>query len=109
MVAKPVRKVIERLHHERYRFRMDHLPVGGAYGVDRWRPDEVVRDSFAIQVPGDVAPGAWRVEARMIAQAPYPNYRLSDYFHDDDYYSGLPIGTVTIQPHREPAGTRRGP
>ena len=27
---------------------------GGAYGVDLWRPDEVVRDSFAVVVPSDV-------------------------------------------------------
>jgi len=113
-VAKPVRKVIELLHHERYRFRADHLPVGGAYGVDRWRPDEVVRDSFQVTVPYDVAPGDWRVEARMIAQAPYPNYRLSDYFHDDDYYSGLPVGTIRIGPGHairtapRPAGAKRG-
>jgi hypothetical protein len=95
-VAKPVRKMVEMVNHERYRFRQDHLPVGGAYGVDLWQTDEVVRDSFEIVVPGDVAAGAWQVQARMMAEAPYPNYRLSDYFHDVDYYSGLPIGTIRI-------------
>jgi len=112
-VAKPARKLVELMNHERYRFRQDHLPVGGAYGVDLWQPAEVVRDSFRILVPSDVASGTWQVQARMIAQAPYPNYRLSDYFHDDDYYSGLPIGTIRIgrpgtAPEPVPAGAPGG-
>jgi hypothetical protein len=97
-VGKPVRKLIEKIDRERYRFRADHLPVGGDYGVDLWRPDEVVADSFAVAVPGDAAPGEWRVRVRFIAQAPYPNYRLSDYFFDDDYYSGAVVADLRITP-----------
>jgi len=95
-VGKPVRKLIEKLDRERYRFRADHLPVGGDYGVDLWRPDEVVADSFAVTIPADAASGDWRVRVRFISQAPYPNYRLSDYFFDDDYYAGPVVGGVRI-------------
>jgi hypothetical protein len=86
------------LRHERYRFRIDHLPVDGAYGVDLWRPDEVVRDSFAFTVPHDAAPGDYRMEVRMLRQPHYPNFRLGDYFTDRDYYSGVPAGMLRILP-----------
>jgi hypothetical protein len=104
-VGKPVRKLIEKFERERYRFRADHLPVGGDYGVDLWRPDQVVADSFAIAIPADAAPGDWRVRVRFIAQAPYPNYRLSDYFFDDDYYAGPVVGGIRIVPRTGGNGT----
>jgi hypothetical protein len=103
-VGKPVRKLIEKIDRERYRFRADHLPVGGEFGVDLWRPDQVVADSFAVAIPADAAPGDWRVRVRFIAQAPYPNYRLSDYFFDDDYYSGPVVGRIRIAPRAGVAG-----
>ncbi|MBI5709170.1 MAG: hypothetical protein HZC42_02555 [Candidatus Eisenbacteria bacterium] len=95
-LSKPVRKVMERLNRERYRFRVDHLPAGGEYGVELWRPDEVVRDSFEVAVPRDVAAGDYQVRVRIIRQPIFPNYRLADYFFDDDYYSGVPAGTLHV-------------
>ena len=97
-LSKPLRKLIEHLRHERYRFRADHLPVGGDYGVDLWTPDEAVRDSFAFVVPLDVATGDYQVRVRMIRQPHYANFRLSDYFFDDDYYAGLPAGMLRVMP-----------
>lgn len=97
-LAKPWRKVHEQARGERYRFRMDHLPVGGDYGVDLWRPDQVVCDTFSFIVPRDVASGDYQVRLRMIRQPHYPIYRLHDYLHDDDYYSGLPAGRLLIVP-----------
>jgi hypothetical protein len=35
-IGKPWRKLLEKLRGERYRIRSNHLPVGGAYGVDQW-------------------------------------------------------------------------
>jgi hypothetical protein len=93
---KPARKVLEKLRHGRFRFRADHLPVGGDFGVDLWRPGESVRDSFAVQVPGDILPGPYRVEAVMLREPHYPNFRLSDYFRDRDYYSGTRVGTLRV-------------
>ena len=75
----------------------------GAYGVDLWRPDQVVRDSFdGRRCRADVAEGTYQVEVRMHRQPHYPNYRLSDYFFDDDYYSGRGRG------HDRGADVRRG-
>ena len=105
-VAKPVRKLIERMRGERYRFREDHLPVGGAYGVDQWRPDQVVRDSFSLTVPRDVAEGRYVVRIRMLRQPHYHNVHLRDYFYDDDLYSGLAVGAIDIR--RREGATRVG-
>lgn len=96
--AKPARKLIERLHHERYRFRVDRRPTNGVFGVDRWRPDEVVTDSFTIAVPTDVAPGDYEVQVAMLRQPHYPVLRLSDYFSDHDVFSGAPIGRLRVEP-----------
>jgi len=106
-IAKPARKVLERLRGERYRFRADHLPAGGAYGVDLWRPDEVVSDSFRVAVPRDAAPGRWTVRVKMIRQPHYPNYRLSDYFLEEDYYAGLPVTTLEVRARDAGAGGGR--
>ena len=94
--AKPLRKLIEKRRGERYRFRVDHIPTDGDYGVDLWSPFEVVRDSMSVVVPGDVAAGDYQVQVRMLRQPHYPNYHLGDYFFDQDYYSGVPVGTLTI-------------
>ena len=103
LLAKPARKLLEKLNHERYRFRRDYLPVEGAYGVDLWRPDQVVRDTFGMRIPGDVAPGWYRVQIRMVRQPIYPMLRLSDYFFDHDYFSGVETGTLEVL---SPAGSR---
>ncbi len=99
-ISKPARKILEYLRHERWRFRDDHLPVAGAYGVDLWTPDEVVRDSFQLEVPRDVAAGYYRVEIRMSRNPHYPNLRLSDYFFDHDFFSGVPMGAIEVVPTR---------
>lgn len=96
-VSKLWRKAVERVHGERYRFRSDHLPVDGAYGVDRWRTDEVVRDSFRVVVPGDVASGEYTVKVAMIRQPHYPNLRLRDLTSDDDLLDGWPVDTVRVR------------
>ena len=106
-IGKPARKLLERARGERYRFAAGHLPAGGAYGVDQWRPDEVVRDSFELIVPGDVAKGDFLVRVRMIRQPHYPNYRLSDFFSDDDFLAGLPAGWLRVTGARgEASGVR---
>lgn len=95
-VSKLWRKFVEKLHHERYRFREDHLPVDGAYGVDRWRAGEVVRDTFRIEVPADVAPGAYVVKVTMTRTPHYPNLRLWDLTSDADVLDGLPVAALRV-------------
>ncbi|HEY6867226.1 MAG TPA: hypothetical protein VI792_08215, partial [Candidatus Eisenbacteria bacterium] len=95
-IGKPARKLLERLTGVRYRFRDEHLPADGEYGVDLWRPDQVVRDSFELEVPRDVADGAYQVRIQMYHEPHYPNLRLSDYFFDDDFFSGIVAGRLII-------------
>jgi hypothetical protein len=105
LIAKPVRKLVEEVRGERYRFRADHLPVGGEYGVDLWRPDEVVRDSFSVILPRWLATGTYRVEIRMLRQPIYPILHLNDLLSDEDVYSGPPVATLELAP--APAGPPR--
>jgi hypothetical protein len=72
--------------------------------VDLWRSDQVIDDSLGFAVPRDAAEGIWCVEARMLRQPHYPNLRLSDYFFDRDYFSGLPVGTLRLERRPVPGG-----
>lgn len=99
-LGKPARKIFEKRTGTRYRFRADHLPVDGDFGVDLWQPNQVVQDTISIPVPLDVAPGEYEVQVRMLRQPHYPNYRIQDYFLDHDYYSGLPVGTIHVTPRK---------
>jgi hypothetical protein len=105
-LAKPVRKLLERAGGRLYRFRADHLPVAGDYGVDLWERREVIRDSFQVVVPRAAAPGRYAVRVRMNRQPHYPNLRLSDYFFDQDYYAGVVAGEIEIE---SPRGAAPGP
>ena len=95
-IDKPIRKLLEKVEHRRFRFREEHLPVEGAYGVDLWRPGEVVRDSFGLVVPPDAAPGYYRTEVRMNRSPHYPNLHLSDYLGDRDWFSGVALGAIEV-------------
>lgn len=101
-VSKVWRKLVERSRRERYRFRGDHLPAGGAYGVDRWRPGEVVIDPFQLVVPRDVAPGDYTVKVAIARQPHYPNLRLRDILSDDDFLNGLEVGRLQVTARKAP-------
>jgi len=108
-IGKPARKLFERLRHERYGFRAEHLPARGDYGLDLWRADEVVQDSFAVYVPPDAVEGTYQVEVRMFRQPQYPNLRLSEWFFDRDHRPGVPVGTLVVsRAAGQPGLDRRG-
>ena len=65
--------------------------------MDLWTPDQVVRDSFTLTVPQDVADGAYQMGIRMLVGPHYPNLRLSDYFMDRDYFTGLEVGRFVVK------------
>lgn len=95
-MSKPFRKVLERLRGERFRLGFHHLPTGGIYGVDRWGPREVIRDSFAVAIPRDADPGHYVVRVGMVKKAHFVNLHLRDYLDDDDLFSGEVAGPVEI-------------
>ena len=95
-LSKVWRKLVEKRTHERYRFRADHLPTDGAFGVDRWTPDHVVRDSFRVVVPADVAPGEYAVKVTMSRKPHYPNLRLRDFLSDNDFLNGVEMARLRI-------------
>jgi hypothetical protein len=100
-VSKFWRKLVEHTRHERYRFRADHLPTNGDYGVDRWTPDEVVLDPFRVVVPPDVATGTYVVRVCMVRQPHYPNLELRDMLSDDDQLNGLEVSRLRVAPAGE--------
>ena len=95
--GKIYRKALEKMRGERYRFRHDHVPVGGIYPPDRWPLFEAIADSITIRVPGDVAPGEYTVSIRFSRSLRYPNYTLEDLLTDEDMFSGEPVGRITIR------------
>lgn len=94
---KITRKIVEKIKRERFRFRQDHMVRGGLFPPDAWSEGEIVEDNARIAVPTDIAPGRYRVQAKMLRVSNQENHWLHDYFFDDDNYTGVEIGEVTIQ------------
>ncbi len=93
---KVTRKLVERVKGERYRFRADHMIQGGLFAPDAWDLGDIVEDDVRLVIPSDIAPGRYRVQAKLLRIANQPNHQLRDYFFDDDTYTGVDIGEVTI-------------
>jgi hypothetical protein len=95
--SKLSRKALETWTRERYRFRNDHMIVGGLFAPDAWTMGEIVLDDVRVPVPTDIGAGRYRVQAKLRRVANQPNHLLRDYFYDDDSYRGIDIGEVTIR------------
>jgi hypothetical protein len=98
---KLTRKAMEELRGERYRFRADHMILGGLFGPDAWEANVLVEDGVRVQLPADLAPGRYHVQAKMLRVANQPNHDMRDFFFDDDVYQGVHIGEITIEPWSE--------
>jgi hypothetical protein len=94
---KLYRKALETVKRERYRFRIDFLPMGGIFAPDIWPPLREVRDTVIIAVPPDVAPGTYAISLRLEVTPQFPNYHLRDFFSDRDYYSGVEVARIAIE------------
>jgi len=94
---KVTRKLVETVKRERYRFRDDHMILGGLFGPDAWAEGEVVEDAVRVRIPNDLAPGRYTVQAKMRRVANQPNHWLGDYLYDHDSYTGVDIGDITVQ------------
>jgi hypothetical protein len=94
---KITRKAVERWKRERYRFRVEDMIHGGLFAPDAWEEGEIVEEHVRLSIPADIAPGRYRVQAKMLRVANQPNHQLRDFFYDDDSYAGVDIGEITIQ------------
>ncbi len=94
--SKVYRYGLQKLRGLRYRFRSDHNPVSSAYPPYRWRPGEVIEDTYLVRIPMDVAPGNYDIKIRMRAMPFSPNYYLGDFLRDDDVYSGVKAASIEI-------------
>ena len=71
------------------------LAEGDRQPADRLRD----RRPLAFRVAGDIraaAEGEYAVEIKMYRTPHYPNFRLSDYFFDRDYFSGVRAGAIQV-------------
>jgi len=98
---KPYRKTLERRLHTKFRFRSDVDPDDFDYTLHLWRKGDVVRQSVRVPIPGDVHAGTFSVNVNLKRTTPSTNYSISDYFRDEDYYSGVNVGTVLVKLRRE--------
>jgi hypothetical protein len=104
---KPYRKVLEGKTHERFRFRVDVDPESLDYPLHLWRNGDVVRQDVRVPVPEDVCPGTYSVNVSLKRTTPGTNFSLSDYLRDEDYYSGVEVGTVLVRPGEGAAASRQ--
>ena len=95
---KPYRKALEKRLHRKFRFRSDVDPEDLDYPLHLWKRGDVVRHAVRVPVPADVQPGTYSVKVNLKRTTPGTNFSLSDYFRDEDYYSGVEIGTVVVTP-----------
>jgi hypothetical protein len=95
--GKPYRKAIEFLSRRRFRFRIDFQPLGGLFPPDSWPPMREVRDRVRVAIPRDLAPGSYTISLKMAEKPQYPNYVLKDIVTDNDFYSGVAVGSITIR------------
>ena len=51
----------------------DHKPVWGLYPTPRWRPGEIVRDAYALNLPPDIQPEAMHIIVYKITDAGFAN------------------------------------
>jgi len=94
---KIARKIKERTSGKRYRFRADHKISNGFRSPDTWGFGFPVVDESVVTVPNNIAPGEYGVYITMLERTNQPNYRLSDFFYDDDSLQGIRVGTIEIR------------
>jgi hypothetical protein len=94
---KIARKIKEKLTGRSYRFSEFHKVRSGFLSPDSWPAGKIVLDDTTIRVPPNAAPGEYEVSVKLITMQHQPTYRLSDFFSDDDVYSGTVIARVTIR------------
>lgn len=94
---KPYRKALERKTKKRFRFRCDVDPESLDYPLHLWKKGNAVRQPLRVPVPADVHAGTYAVKVNLKRTTPGTNFSLSDYFKDEDYYSGVEIGKVMVK------------
>lgn len=95
--GKIYRKVLERIRGYRFRHSVVHLPFNGMYPPDKWSALRVVRDTFPVRIPDDIATGIYSISITMSIKTQYPNHTLKDIFTDNDIYSGGVMGRILVE------------
>jgi hypothetical protein len=94
--SKVYRKCLEMVKGESYRMRASHLPARGAFPPSLWG-DYIIKDVAEVTVPRDMSTGTYELTVSIGRQPIYPNLTMRDLLRDDDQYSGVAVGTLSVK------------
>jgi hypothetical protein len=94
---KPYRKFLERKLGKKFRFKVDVDPEGCEPPLHLWEKGELVRQIVMFTIPQDIFPGRCRVTVNLKRTPPSISFRISDYLQDEDYYSGVEVGSLVVE------------
>lgn len=81
-LTKPARDYTVFVHlldaNGRVLVQVDTQPHGGAYPTSLWEPREIIRDNYALQLPADLTPGAYRIEVGLYEYPSFLRLGVSD-------------------------------
>ncbi len=102
-LARLLRERIPGRREARRRDREVLAPFLGAWPATSWPARVDLADSVRIAVPGDLAPGRYRVSVRVLPRPMFLRVSLHDLLSENDRWQGKALAVVRV------AGTEPGP
>ncbi|MCX5800457.1 MAG: hypothetical protein NTX17_03615 [Candidatus Eisenbacteria bacterium] len=96
-LGKPYRKLLERRVGKRFRLKVDVDPEGCEPPLHLWKRGELVEQVVTFPVPLTLSPGRYSVKANLRRTPASMDFHVSDYLRDEDYFSGVEIGSVVVR------------
>jgi len=94
---KPYRKFLEERLGKKFRYRVDVDPEGCEPPLHLWKRGELVRQTVRFTIPSGLFPGRYRVKVNLKRITASANFHVSDYWRDEDYYSGVEVGSLVVE------------
>jgi hypothetical protein len=94
---KPYRKFLEQKFGKKFRYRVDVDPESCEPPLHLWKRGEIVRQTVRFTIPEDLFPGRYGVKVNLKRVAASINFHVSDYLRDEDYYSGVEVGSLVVE------------
>jgi hypothetical protein len=93
---KPYRKFLEKKLGEGFRYTVNVDPESCEPPLHLWKKGEHVRQTVRFAIPGGLFPGRYHVKVILKRITASINFQLSDYLRDEDYYSGVEVGSLVL-------------
>jgi hypothetical protein len=95
--GKQYRRRVERSRGELYRYTVSGRLAGEGRQPDMWKAGEKIRQEIRVRIPAGMADGEYSVGITLERRTYLPNRRITDYFLNEDSYTGFKAGKVTIR------------